>query len=162
MGGAGGATEIDCEAASDLMTVPPLLTQGCAAEPEAVRFNACICCAAGNWVRSPAHSLSMLSGGPAADEYDATLEEDEEEGGLPRDSWPRFSSSCASSDEEHEAAAAAVAVHDAAEGGAGSKGGVDHIIVRTPPISPISTEGGGRGGAGVALCVGGFMLSPVD
>lgn len=160
-GGAGGANDMDCEAASDLTIVPPLLTHGWAAEPEAVRFNACICCAAGSCVKSPAHSLSMLRGGPvAADEYDTAVEV--EEGGLPLDSWPRFSSSWAadSSDEEHEATAAAVAVQDAAGGGTGSKGGADHIIVRTPPISPIKTVGGGRGGAGAALCAGGFIPSP--
>jgi len=98
----------------------------------------------------------MLSGGPGV-EYGTALDDDE--AGLPRDSWPRFSSSWAadSSDEEHEAAAA-VAVHEAT--GGGSKGGVDHIIVRTPPISPINTVGGGRGGAGAALCTGGFIPSP--
>lgn len=149
---------MDCEAVSDLTIVPPLLTHGCAAEPDAVRFSACICCAAGSCVRSPAHSLSMLSGGPAAEYGIAVLED---EGGLPLDSWPRFSNSCAadSSDDEHEAAAA-VAVHDAAGGGTGSNGGADHIIVRTPPISPINTVGGGRGGAGAALCAGGFIPSP--
>lgn len=147
---------MDCEAVSDLTMVPPLLTHGCMAEPDAVRFSACICCAAGSCVRSPAHSLSMLSGGPAVDEYETV----EDEGGLPLDSWPRFSNSWAadSSDEEHEAAA--VADQDAAGGGTGSNGGADHIIVRTPPISPINTVGGGRGGAGAALCTGGFIPSP--
>jgi len=103
----------------------------------------------------------MLRGGPAAaDEYDTAVEV--EEGGLPLDSWPRFSNRWAadSSDEEHEATAAAVAVQDAAGGGTGSNGGADHIIVRTPPISPIKTVGGGRGGAGAALCAGGFIPSP--
>jgi len=101
----------------------------------------------------------MLSGGPAVDEYEIA---EEDEGGLPLDSWPRFSNSWAadSSDEEHEAAAAAVADQDAAGGGIGSNGGADHIIVRTPPISPINTVGGGRGGAGAALCAGGFIPSP--
>lgn len=80
---------------------------------------------------------------------------------MPLDSCPRFKSSwAADSSEEEQDAAAAVAVHEAAGGGTGSNGGADHIIVRTPPISPMITVGGGLGGAGVGLCAGGFIVSP--
>lgn len=81
-------------------------------------------------------------------------------GGFPLGSALRFRRTSAADSSEVELEAV-VAVQEAVGGGVGSSGGTDHIMVRTPPTSPIITVGAGRGAAGAALWAGGFIPSSV-